>query len=561
MLTANEPFLASVRQSQLVAPEVLGAWLEKMAGPGGSPQGPEQLAEGMVRDGLLTNFQAKQLLRSRWQGFLIGGKYRVLELLGVGGMGRVFLCEHVRMRNLVAVKVLPPEGLSEPTALERFNREARAAANLVHPNLVRAFDIDDDGQFHFLVLEYVYGTTLHQLVARKGPLPVPFAAEVIRQAALGLQHAHEHGLVHRDVKPGNILLDHAGTVKVLDLGLARFFRDTADHLTEEQEGTIILGTADYLAPEQALDSHAVGAPADVYSLGATFYFCLTGQAPFEEAPLAQKMIWHQVRQPPAIHASRSDVPPQLEEVVSRMMAKEPAQRYAHLGEVAEALGQWAAGPVLPAEDDLPAWCPAVRRLLPESLVGAGSGPRLSPSAPTPRPLPGRLSRARRWRALLVVGAAGVVGLALIGASSLASRLLVPAPAPLPRSPDLHGINPLTGIDQHKAIAAPLAVGQVGQTRTVCLSVKDRDRDGRALYFFSDKVRTRKGEEKRRKVFTVAILRSALDKFKAVGVADPYAFYQGALIEVTGTIKYLSGGFEQPGIEVTSPDQIKIVHPD
>src|SRR4029450_13349026 len=206
------------------------------------------------------------------------GKYKVLEKLGAGGMGQVFLCEHELMRRRVAVKVLPTAKAEDQASLERFYREARAVAAVDHPNIVRAYDIDQDENLHFLVMEYVDGTNLQDLVKKVGPLDPIRACHYIYGAAVGLQHAHEIGLVHRDIKPGNILVDRSGGVKVLDMGLARFFNDEEDILTKKYDENV-LGTADYLAPEQAVDSHGVGIRADIYSLGGTFYFMLTGQTP------------------------------------------------------------------------------------------------------------------------------------------------------------------------------------------------------------------------------------------------------------------------------------------
>ena len=194
-------------------------------------------------------------------------------------MGHVFLCEHIRLGIPVAVKVLPPEKMGELAVLACFQREARAAASLSHLNLVRAFNIDEDGEFSFIVMEYVHGHSLQRLVEDRGAFAVSRAVSCIRQAARGLQHFRENGLVHRDIKPGNILLDGQGTIKVLDMGLARFFHDKQDHLTQEHMRGSLLGTADYLTPEQALDSHHVTIQADVYSLGATFYFLLAGRTP------------------------------------------------------------------------------------------------------------------------------------------------------------------------------------------------------------------------------------------------------------------------------------------
>src|SRR5207247_730125 len=212
------------------------------------------------------NFQAEQFLAGKWRRFTLG-KYKVLERLGAGGMGSVYLCEHKLMRRRVAVKVLPTAKAADPASLERFYREARAVAALDHPNIIRAYDVDHEEDLHFLVMEYVDGLSLQDLVRKSGPLAPATAANYIGQAARGLQHAHEvAGLVHRDIKPGNLIVDRGGTVKILDMGLARFFNDQDDMLTQKYDENV-LGTADYLAPEQALDSHNVDIRADVYSLG------------------------------------------------------------------------------------------------------------------------------------------------------------------------------------------------------------------------------------------------------------------------------------------------------
>src|SRR5205814_9353207 len=213
-LSTADQFLDLLRKSRLVDDVRLDAFLQHPPAP--LPTKPRLLADLLLRQGFITTFQAAQLLAGKWRGFLVaGGKYKLLELLGVGGMGKVYLCEHVRMKRLVALKVLPYDRLDEPTALERFEREARAAAALDHPNIVRAHDLDTDPatNLHFLVMEYVDGSSLQQIVKRYGPMDVIRAAHYISQAAEGLQHAHENGWVHRDVKPANLLLDRTGTIK------------------------------------------------------------------------------------------------------------------------------------------------------------------------------------------------------------------------------------------------------------------------------------------------------------------------------------------------------------
>src|SRR5579884_1107460 len=267
--TTTDEFLELVRKSGVADEKRLSAYLAKLRAAGPVPPEPAKVAGLLVRDGLLTHFQAEQLLQGKWRRFSIG-KYKVLERLGAGGMGSVYLCEHKLMRRRVALKVLPTAKAEDPSSLERFYREARAVAALDHPNIVRAYDIDQEDNLHFLVMEHVDGANLQEVVKKTGPMDVVRACHYIRQAALGLQHAHEGaGIVHRDIKPSNILVDRNGIVKILDMGLARFFHDEEEVLTHKFTDDV-LGTADYLAPEQALDSHSVDIRADIYSLGATF---------------------------------------------------------------------------------------------------------------------------------------------------------------------------------------------------------------------------------------------------------------------------------------------------
>lgn len=357
--TTFDEFLELVRKSGVVEEKRLNAYLQKMRTAGTAvPSEPGKLAGLLVRDGILTHFQAEQFLLGKWRRFTIG-KYKVLERLGSGGMGSVYLCEHKFMRRRAAVKVLPQAKAEDPAALERFYREARAVAALDHPNIVRAYDIDQEEKLHFLVMEYVDGSSMQEIIKKFGPMDVTRAAHYIRQAAIGLQHAHQTaGLVHRDIKPGNLLVDRTGTVKILDMGLARFFHDTEDDLTKKFDENV-LGTADYLAPEQALDSHSVDIRADIYSLGATFYFLLTGNTPFSEGTVAQKLIWHQTRQPKPVRTIRPDVPAELAAVLDKMMAKSPGQRYQTPSDVVEALAPWTQQTIAaPPTQEMPYLSPA-----------------------------------------------------------------------------------------------------------------------------------------------------------------------------------------------------------
>jgi serine/threonine protein kinase len=359
---SNDEFLDLVRRSQTVDEEKLSEYLAQQKANGTMPAGPEALANQMIQDGLLTPFQTKQLLQGRWKRFRIGNKYKLLEMLGAGGMGAVYLCEHLFMRRLVALKVLPTDKATDQSAVERFLREARASAALDDHNIVRSYDVDQYDNLYFLVMEYIEGTNLQEIVSRCGRLDPIRAAHYIHGSACGLQHAHEAGLVHRDIKPGNLLLDRQGYVKLLDMGLARFFGNKKDSVTEKYDEKGVLGTADYLAPEQAMHSN-VDIRADVYSLGATFYFLLTGQAPFQEGTVAQKLIWHQMREPRPISEFRDDVPNELLDVIRKMMTKDPARRYQTPAEVAEALTPWRDIPIPPPpEEEMPKLCPAIRAL-------------------------------------------------------------------------------------------------------------------------------------------------------------------------------------------------------
>jgi serine/threonine protein kinase len=352
-----EELLDLIQKSGIVDEAKLRAYAQKLSESTGLPKDPAKLASHLVRDAVLTYFQAEQLLQGKYKRFSIG-KYKVLEKLGAGGMAQVFLCEHKLMRRRVAIKVLPTAKAEDPASLDRFYREAKAIAAVDHPNIVRAYDIDQDENLHFLVMEYVDGTNLQDLVKKFGPLDITRSCHYIYGAAIGLQHAFEFGLIHRDIKPGNILIDRSGVVKILDMGLARFFHDEDDVLTKKYDENV-LGTADYLAPEQALDSHTVDIRADIYSLGATFYYLLTASALFPEGSVAQKLIWHQSRLPRPIRSLRPEVPEEIVAIVDRMMAKEPARRYQTPAELLASLAPWVTTPIPPpAERELPQVSPA-----------------------------------------------------------------------------------------------------------------------------------------------------------------------------------------------------------
>ncbi len=374
-------FLEMVRKSGLVPEEKLSSAVQRLRS---AQPGIDLVASALIQAGLLTRFQVKQVKQGRYKRFTLADKYRLLELLGVGGMGAVYLCEHAFMHRLVAVKVLPVDKIaSDPTALQRFYREARAVAALDHPNIVRAYDIDKFEGLHFFVMEYVDGTSLQEIIARyalQNQLFDPVrAAHYIAQAALGLQHAAELGLIHRDIKPGNLLLDRNGTVKVLDMGLARFFDHRHDGLTQRFDDNTILGTADYLSPEQAIND-VVDIRADIYGLGGTLYFMLTGSSPFPDGSIAQKLLAHQTLEPKPVREFRQDVPPELLAVLHKMMRKDPDKRYQTPHEVVDALAPWTGQPIdRPPDREMPDLCPAVAVLngVAPSMNQRGSTSKLS----------------------------------------------------------------------------------------------------------------------------------------------------------------------------------------
>lgn len=334
-------FLEVVRRSRLVKKDQLMRALAELKAEGARIQNAEQVADWLVEKGLLTRWQTDKLLEGRHKGFFLG-KYKLLRHLGTGGMSSVYLAEHTLMERHVAIKVLPQKRVNDSSFLQRFYREARAAAALHHPNIVIAHDVDEDDGYHYLVMEFIDGRDLQVLVSDEGPLPYEDAANYMYQAALGLQHAHEAGLIHRDVKPANLLVDHRGVVKVLDLGLARFAKE---ELEDQASLTIVheenvLGTVDYLSPEQALDSHDVDHRVDIYSLGCTLYFCLTGHPPFPDGTLAQRIMKHHTHDAPSIRIDRPDAPQALIDICMKMMTKNADARYQSAAIVAEALSNW-----------------------------------------------------------------------------------------------------------------------------------------------------------------------------------------------------------------------------
>lgn len=339
---SSERFLEFVSKSRLVDPKASDKLVAKVREKldGKLPLSAKKLASLFKKEGLLTSWHIEKLLAGKYKGFFLG-KYKLLGHIGTGGMSSVYLAEHIRMGDKRAIKVLPKSRVRDATYLARFELEAKAIASLNHPNIVLAYDIDNEGDVHYIVMEYVDGLDLQRLVKRDGPTDFSTAAHLIAQAARGLEHAHGKGVIHRDVKPANLLIDPDGNVRLLDMGLALVAADETDSMTVANNENV-LGTADYLAPEQAINSHTVDHRVDIYGLGCTLYFLLTGKPPFGDGTLAQRIAKHQTEMPSPIKTHRPDCPGELDGICVKMIQKDPMYRYQSAADVADALEKFVA---------------------------------------------------------------------------------------------------------------------------------------------------------------------------------------------------------------------------
>ena len=343
MAITVERFIERLSESGLMPAAEISAFQESLP-PEQQPRDVQALAISLVKAGKLTKYQAKAIYEGKSQA-LVFGQYVVLDKLGEGGVGVVLKAQHRRMKRLVAIKVLSASAMKVAGSVERFYREVEAAAKLSHPNIVAAYDASEHAGMHYLVMEYVEGRDLASLVKERGPLEVGQAVECILQTAQGLQYAHGKGIVHRDIKPSNLLLNKEGTVKILDMGLARIAGSEVSVTGLEQLTTAgqVMGTGDYMSPEQAFDSHNVDIRADIYSLGCTLYRLLTGMPPYARDSLMKILIAHREAPIPLLAEARPDVPPALEAVFRKMVAKDPNDRFATPAEVADAIGPLADG--------------------------------------------------------------------------------------------------------------------------------------------------------------------------------------------------------------------------
>ena len=311
-------------------------------------QDAREIAKALASWKLLTKFQARMLLAGRNSGFFLG-PYRILDQLGQGGMGRVYKAMHQTMNRVVALKVLSPQLVNTERAKELFLHEVQAAAKLSHPNIVMAFDANENDGRHYLAMEYVDGPNLERYVKKQGPLPVGLACEIIFQAANGLQHAHEKGMIHRDIKPANLLVhQEQGSatiqVKILDFGLARLHQPSP--VSTEKSIVVgertVMGTPDFLSPEQSQDMHDTDIRSDLYSLGCTFYYLLTGKVPFPGGSTIDKLLRHHSEPAAPIEDQRHDVPKSVLAIERKLLEKKPEDRYQTPDELMDALAPHAA---------------------------------------------------------------------------------------------------------------------------------------------------------------------------------------------------------------------------
>ena len=339
MPVALETFLSQLSSSGIVPEEKLKVVVSKKA----SFADGEALARDMIKSRLLTKYQAEQILGGKGKSLTMG-KYQILEKIGAGGMGQVYKAFHSNTERVVAIKVILGKGKIEPEVVKRFEREVKAAAKLVHSNIITVFDADQaDGRI-FMVMEYIKGDDLGEILRKKGQLSVSETVNYILQAARGLKYAHDQGVIHRDIKPGNILVDSSGNVKIVDMGLAKIeIKGDEEELSKLTADLSVMGTIDYMSPEQAESTKDVDSRADIYSLGATLYYVLMGEVLYPGKNIIQKILSHRESPIPSLRINRPDVPPSLDMIFTKMVAKKVENRYSSMAEVISALSKLEVG--------------------------------------------------------------------------------------------------------------------------------------------------------------------------------------------------------------------------
>jgi serine/threonine protein kinase len=449
-------FLTILRESQLLEAEQVEELAQSSEAKASDLNG---LARLILQKGWLTRFQLTTVSQGKTKDLMLG-PYRLLDRLGEGGMGQVFKAHHQPMNRTVALKVIRKEKLANPTAVQRFFREVQAAARLVHPNIVVAFDANQVNGTHYFAMEYVDGIDLARLVKQNGPLPVPVACDYVRQAALGLQHAHEQGMVHRDIKPHNLLvtqvtdlassksgsgssiqLGQKAVVKVLDMGLARLSSSAGGDQTLTQDGAVI-GTPEYIPPEQALNARGADIRADLYSLGGVFFYLLTGRPPFQGGTLTELLLRHQMEAAPDVRQLRADGPADVAAIVARLLAKMPEERFQTPLELVQALEPICQG------GSNPYVLPSARGVDAGSLFGDLAGSVDSPSSATmAQSVSGPRPAARPWKPEPAVGLNKGLIAALAGAAAVVIGLVVyltmPKGQPENPAPQLQAAGPAT----------------------------------------------------------------------------------------------------------------------
>lgn len=436
-------FLRALEQSGLLPPEQFADFARWAAASKTDAQG---IAKELHRHHWLTSFQIREIYKGRGRELRIG-PYVLQDLLGEGGMGRVYKAHHTRLGRDVALKIIRKEKLANRAAKERFRSEIQAIAQMSHPNVVTAYDADQIGDIHFYAMEFVDGSDLTNLVKDRGPLPIPEACEYIRQASLGIHHAFEIGLVHRDVKPSNILVTRkTRQVKVVDLGLAllseMLMTPGANRLTHDG---FVLGTPDFLSPEQARNPSGVDIRADIYALGGTLYFLLTGSPPFDGVSPADKLVQHCTAPLPDLRVKRPDAPRQVADLIRWCLAKKPEDRPQTPAELALALQPFCSllGPEAPTtiapRHAPPVVANPVPMAQPISLddcpptdePAAGPSPFVMLDAQDADPIRERAQRPRSSVLPVLFGLGGMVILMIVGYAAYRT-IMAPPPAPLPK---------------------------------------------------------------------------------------------------------------------------------